>query len=279
MAEKGGLGSGLDLLFEDNETHVSGRQTLRTSDLEPNRLQPRRTFDEEAITSLADSIREHGILQPIVVRPLADGAYQIVAGERRWRAARMLGLSEVPVIIRELDDLETMQLALIENLQRENLNPVEEAQGYRELMTQHGMTQEEVAKTVGKSRSAIANTVRILALPPQVLELVETGALSAGHAKALISFSDETRMEQYAKRAAEGKLTVRQLERLAAQEEAVPDAKPKKPVDSYFQEMELSLTERMGRRVRVDAGKKSGVLILEFYDKEDLSALAKKLTE
>ena len=172
---KGGLGMGFDSLFSDNATEVQVKKTLRTAELEPNRDQPRKAFSDEAITALADSIREHGMLQPILVRPIKSGGYQIVAGERRWRAARMAGLEEVPVTIRELSDLETMQIAIIENLQRENLNPVEEAAGYSDLIEKYGMTQEKVAKMVGRSRSAVANAVRILSLPDRVLKMVENG--------------------------------------------------------------------------------------------------------
>ena len=167
---KGGLGAGLDTLFSDNTNEVQVKKTLRTSEIEPNRDQPRKYFSDEAIQALADSIREHGMLQPILVRPMATGGYQIVAGERRWRAARMLGLDEVPVNIRELTDIEAMQIAIIENLQRENLNPVEEASGYNELIEKYGMTQEKVAKMVGRSRSAVANAIRLLSLPAPVLK-------------------------------------------------------------------------------------------------------------
>ena len=172
MASKGGLGTGLSALFEDNKTNTDSGQTLRITEIEPNREQPRKNFDDESISALAESIKQHGILQPLLVRPYGSG-YQIVAGERRWRAARMLGLSEVPVQIKELSDLEAMQIALIENLQRENLNPVEEAKGYSELVESFGMTQEDVAKTVGRSRSSVANAMRLLALPNEVLEMLE----------------------------------------------------------------------------------------------------------
>lgn len=275
---KGGLGVGFDALFSDNTNEVQVKKTLRTSELEPNRDQPRKVFTEEAITSLADSIREHGMIQPILVRPLASGSYQIVAGERRWRAARMLGLDEVPVNIRELSDFEAMQIALIENLQRENLNPVEEALGYKELMENYDMTQEKVAKTVGKSRSAIANAVRLLSLPERVLKLLENGDISSGHAKALLGFEDKELLIATALKAAEGSLTVRQVER-AAQKSTEPQdsGSDEKKIDNYFKEMELSLNERLGRKVRIDYGKNKGALILEFYDKSDLAGLADKL--
>ncbi|HPY85233.1 MAG TPA: ParB/RepB/Spo0J family partition protein [Ruminococcus flavefaciens] len=276
---KGGLGLGLDMLFPDNANEVQVKKTLRTSEIEPNRDQPRKNFSDEAITALADSIREHGILQPILVRPMSTGSYQIVAGERRWRAARMLGLDEVPVNIRELSDVEAMQIAIIENLQRENLNPVEEANGYNELIEKYGMTQDKVAKMVGRSRSAIANAVRILSLPDRVLKMLENGELSAGHAKALLAFENEDILVGVAERAADGGMTVRQVERLAQKqgEEAVEDKRSDKKIDNYFVEMEISLKERLGRKVKVDYGKNKGVLVLEFYDKEDLAAIAEKL--
>ncbi|WP_297958771.1 ParB/RepB/Spo0J family partition protein [uncultured Ruminococcus sp.] len=280
---KGGLGAGYGLLFSDNSSDIQVKKTLRTSEIEPNRDQPRKAFSDEAITALADSIREHGMLQPILVRPIKTGGYQIVAGERRWRAARMLGLDEVPVNIRELTDLETMQIAIIENLQRENLNPVEEAAGYNELIEKFGMTQEKVAKMVGRSRSAVANAVRLLSLPERVLKMLENGDISAGHARALLGFEDEEMLIATALRAADGGLTVRQVEKAAQKsaehnEEAAPAASNKK-IDNYFKEMELSLNERLGRKVKVDYGKNKGALILEFYDKNDLAALAEKLAK
>ena len=279
---KGGLGAGLDTLLSDNNFDVQVKKTLRTSEIEPNRDQPRKAFSDEAITALADSIREHGMLQPIVVRPIDTGGYQIVAGERRWRAARMLGLDEVPVNIRELSDLETMQIAIIENLQRENLNPVEEAAGYNELIEKFGMTQEKVAKMVGRSRSAVANAVRLLSLPERVLKMLENGDISAGHARALLGFEDEEMLIATALKAAEGGLTVRQVEK-AAQKSAehieAPAETSNKKIDNYFKEMELSLNERLGRKVKVYYGKNKGALILEFYDKNDLAALAEKLAK
>ena len=279
---KGGLGVGLDALFIDNANEVQVKKTLRTAELEPNRDQPRKAFSDEAITALADSIREHGMLQPILVRPISSGGYQIVAGERRWRAARMAGLDEVPVTIRELSDLETMQIAIIENLQRENLNPIEEAAGYNDLIEKFGMTQEKVAKMVGRSRSAVANAVRILSLPDRVLKMVENGELSAGHARALLGFENEEMLIATALRAADGGLTVRQVEKAAQKsEEHTEDSasKANKKIDNYFKEMELSLNERLGRKVKVDYGKNKGALILEFYDKKDLAALAEKLAK
>lgn len=279
----GGLGNGLDSLFNDNTSEIQVKRTLRISEIEPNRNQPRKNFSDEAISALADSIQEHGVLQPILVRPLVTGGYQIVAGERRWRAARMVGLDEVPVNIKELSDLETMQIAIIENLQRENLNPMEEAAGYNELIEKFGMTQDKVAKMVGRSRSAIANSVRLLSLPERVIKMIENGDISAGHGRALLGFEDdEELLLAMAMKASDGGLTVRQVEK-AAQKFAdsaddLPDRSDKK-IDNYFKEMEISLNERLGRKVKVDYGKNRGALILEFYDKEDLAEIASRLTE
>lgn len=278
----GGLGAGLDTLFSDNTNEIQVKKTLRVAEIEPNRDQPRKSFGDEAITALADSIREHGMLQPILVRPINNGGYQIVAGERRWRAARMLGMDEVPVNIRELTDVEAMQIALIENLQRENLNPIEEALGYKELIESFGMTQEKVAKTVGRSRSAVANAVRLLALPERVQKMLESGEISAGHAKALLGFENEELLIATAIKAADGGLTVRQVERAAQkslEDEEDAEKRSDRHIDNYFIEMELSLNERLGRKVKVDYGKNKGVLVLEFYDKEDLAAIADKLAK
>lgn len=277
MAAKGGLGTGLSALFDDNTTDTAASQTLRISEIEPNRSQPRKNFDDETISALADSIKQHGILQPLLVRPYGNG-YQIVAGERRWRAARMLGMSEVPVQIKELTDSEAMQLALIENLQRENLNPIEEAQGYYELTENFGMTQEEISKTVGRSRSAVANAMRLLSLPEEVRTMLEDGELSVGHAKALLSFDNDYDMIVAARKACGGKMTVRALEKMAQNAGKPEKEVTNERIDSYFKEMEIGLHEALGRKVKVEYGKNKGALILEFYDKEDLSELAERLT-
>ncbi len=274
----GGLGSGLDFLYDENASDVQVKKTLRVSELEPNRDQPRKQFSDEAIQTLADSIQQYGMIQPILVRPLGLN-YQIVAGERRWRAARMLGMDEVPVVIRELSDEETMAIALIENLQREDLNPLEEAGAYAQLMDMFHLTQEEVAKRVGKSRSAVANALRLLKLPQQVKNLVEDGDLSAGHARALLGIADEKLLTETAEKAAEGKLTVRAVEKIAAESEKQGKAPQFSHKDSFYKEIEISLESRLGRRVTVTAGKHKGSLVLEFYDKDDLSALAQKLTK
>ena len=278
--KKGGLGMGLDILFEDNSSEVQTKSNLRVSEIEPNRLQPRKEFDEEAISSLADSIRDHGLIQPIVVRPFGR-SYQIVAGERRWRAARAAGLDEVPVIIKDLSDSETMQIALIENLQRENLNPVEEALGYRELSEKYDLTQERIAEITGRSRSAVANSLRILGLPDEVLELIKEGLVSTGHAKVLLSVEDKDILKELAKRIPEEEITVRALEKIvkelgAGKKEKIPSKLP----DSYFKEMEISLRQNLGRKVQVKSrsGDK-GTLVLEFYNKDDLRELAEKLAK
>ena len=278
---KGGLGRrDLGSLFDDNAVEMPGGvQTLRITEIEPNRSQPRKRFDDDALTELAESIQAHGMLQPIVVRPLGDQRYQIVAGERRWRAAKRIGLSEVPVIIRDLSDMEANQIALIENLQRENLNPIEEALGYQTLMQTYSMTQEEVARTVGRSRPAIANALRLLNLPAAVQELLEKGRITVGHAKALAAIHDEALLLQCAQRAAEDKITVREIEQIAQRQdtEKPAAAKQKTPDQIYFEETEISLGNLLGRKVRVQGGKKKGTLTLEFYDREDLQALCRLL--
>lgn len=277
MASKGGLGAGLDALFDDNTTNVTSAQMLRVSEIEPNRSQPRKNFNDESISALADSIKQHGILQPLLVRPFEKG-YQIVAGERRWRAARMLGMSEVPVQIKEMSDSEAMQIALIENLQRENLNPVEEALGYSELIEKFDMTQEEIASNVGRSRSSIANALRLLNLPEEVRKMLEDGELSVGHAKAILSLDNAYDMIEAARKASGGKMTVRALEKIVQNSDKSEKISSNKRIDSYFKEMEIGLNEALGRKVKVEYGKNRGALILEFYDKDDLSDLAERLT-
>ena len=214
--KKNGLGMGLDALFLDNSTeeNSAGFVSVNINDIEPNREQPRKTFDEEALSELAASIGEHGIIQPLVVRPIADGGYQLIAGERRWRAARIAGLNEVPVVIKEITDSELLELALVENLQREDLNPIEEAQGLSLLMETYEMTQEQAAKRVGKSRPAVANAVRLLLLPPSVVDMVREGKISAGHARALLGLSDNEKIKELADRIIKKGMSVRDTERL-----------------------------------------------------------------
>ena len=285
MAKQSGLGKGLDALFEDNSNETQGTQTLRLSEIEPNKNQPRQKFDEAAITSLADSIRQHGLIQPIVVRATASG-YQIVAGERRWRACRMLGMSEIPVIIKELSDSETAQLALIENIQREDLNPIEEASAYKELMEKYDMTQEELSKAVGKSRPAISNAVRLLNMPDEVQKLLKNGELSAGQAKAIAAAETDEEMIELAKKAANGQLTVRAIEKLIAAkaeedgiEEKAEESKEKRMHQNYLTEMEISLKESLERKVKITSSDgKKGTITIDFFDPDDLSELATKLT-
>lgn len=278
--KRGGLGMGLEALFSDNSSEVQVKKTLRTSEIEPNRLQPRKTFDEDAIASLAESIKEHGMIQPLIVRPYM-GSYQIVAGERRWRAARSAEVEEVPVIIKELSDAEAMQFAIIENLQREDLNPVEEAAGFKELSETYGMTQEDIAKIAGISRSAVSNSIRILGLPEEVQEFIKEGLVSVGHAKVLLSVEDEELVKELALRVSEGCVTVRTLEKIVAGLKAdEKKSSEKRPSDSYFKEMEISLRESLGRKVTVkNKGNDKGTLVVEFYDKADLLFLADKLAK
>ncbi len=278
-SKKRGLGKGLDALFMDNAAEDQGAVQLRLDDIEPNRDQPRRTFDEEALAELADSIAQHGVIQPLLVRPMAGGGYQLVAGERRWRASRMAGLTEVPVVIREMSDAEMMEIAMVENLQREDLNAIEEAEGYRMLMERCNLTQEEAAKRVGKSRPAVANAVRLLNLPDNVQQYVKDGKLSAGHARTLLGFEDMDALQDAAQLVVEKGLSVRELERLAKKSRQVSSSKPAGDGSmtgraSLYDEVELSLTEHLGRRVKVHAGAVKGSLEIEFYSQDDLQELA-----
>lgn len=281
MSKKfGGLGKGLDTIFAENETEDSNSSVmLKISEIEPNRSQPRRDFNENSLSDLAQSISQHGLLQPLLVRPLPIGGYQIVAGERRYRACRMAGLTEVPVTIRELSDTETMELALIENLQREDLSPIEEALGYKALIDEHGFSQEEVATSVGKSRPAIANSLRILKLPDSVLEYVKQDKISAGHARALLMLDNEKDMLELAELIYKKDLSVRQAEKLAkkkpeVEEDTQPERKP-----SFYSMVELALNESLGRKIKVNKnkGKQGGVLQIEFYSDEELTELSNKL--
>lgn len=279
--KKGGLGKGLELLFVENALEDAGKAvTLPIGEIEPNREQPRKAFDDEALAELSASIAQHGVLQPLLVRPMSGGGYQIVAGERRYRASRMAGLTELPVVIRELSDKEAAQLALIENLQREDLNPMEEALGFQKLMESYGLTQEETAHIVNKSRPAVANALRLLNLPEEVTAMVADGTLSAGHARAILSFAPELQVET-AKNAARSGASVRELERrarAAQREKKTPRATAFRR-DSFYDEVELALSEALSRKVRVTVGEKSGTLSLEFYDREDLQELANRLSK
>lgn len=279
--KKSGLGRGLTSLFDENSSDNEGAVTLNLNDIEPNRDQPRKDFDETALSELADSIAQHGLIQPIVVKPNLDGRYSIIAGERRWRASRMAGLTEVPVVIKEADEQTLMEIALIENLQREDLNAVEEALGYRSLIDTYGLTQEEVAKKMGKSRSAVTNALRLLALDDNELEALRRGSISAGHARALLSCDDEATRAKMLIAAADG-ASVRELEKTAADakkaKSAANAAPQKKP--TFYSEVELSLKNEMRRKVHINpSGNGKGTLTIEFFSDDELAEFAKRLAE
>ena len=277
MAKMKGLGKGLDALLGDeftNEPEVKSSLFLPLSQVESCAAQPRKQFDPDALADLADSIRQHGIIQPLTVRKLQSGYYQIIAGERRWRAARMAGLSQVPVVVIEADDRKAMELAMIENLQREDLNPMEEAEGYRTLMEQYGLTQEETSQRVGKSRSAVANALRLLHLSDEVRVLVEEGKLSGGHARALVPLTAELQKKAAAV-IIKDDLSVRQTELLVKKLTADKPQKPVKDAGSvdYAAEAARELSERLGRPCQIVTGRKKGRLELEYYGVDDLNAL------
>ena len=280
--EKKGLGTGLGALFGEDIFKEENQEimTLPITKVEPRKEQPREYFDEAALQELSESIAQFGLIQPIVARKLDTGYYQIIAGERRWRASRMAGLKEIPVRIIEADDRRTAELALVENLQREDLNPIEEAKGYKTLIEVYGMTQEEAAKSVGRSRPAITNSMRLLSLSNEVLTLVETGKLSAGHARALVPITDAKKQLAAANEVIDKGLSVRKTEELAAKAQR-PEA-PAKPKSSglsvdYAAEVSKELTALLGRRVQLTDGKKTGKIELEFYGSDDREALIEKL--
>lgn len=284
MARKSGLGRGFDALMNDNASDETPAVELLITEIEPNADQPRKMFDQDALDELSENIKQYGLLQPIVVRPMITGNYQIVAGERRWRASRQAGLKKIPVIIKELTDEETMEIALIENLQRENLNPIEEAEGYKQLIDTFGMTQDEIAKRVGKSRSAVANALRLLDLG-EFKSYVATGEISVGHAKAIMPLSDND------KRIAIGMIkrgaTVRDIEKFV-KETKMPPKKGRDPKDvsnsdkfgkdQYLKEVEIALTDALGRKVTVNrVGAEKGIMRVEFYSEKDLENLVHKM--
>ena len=276
-----GLNKGLGALlgdFNEETREKSPYQVLPIQKVEPNPDQPRKDFDEVELQALADSIATHGVVQPLTVRELREGYYQIVAGERRWRAARLAGLSEIPVVIIEADDKTTMELALIENLQRQDLNPVEEALGYQSLMEDYGLTQEETANRVGKSRPAVANALRLLNLNPHVLDMVREGTLSAGHARAVLQLKTDRAQLQAAQKIVNLGLSVRQAESLCKNmlKEPVPKQETFFAVD-YVKECEKSLSKQLGRGVRIINGKRKGRFELDFYGQEDLQVLLEAL--
>jgi ParB family chromosome partitioning protein len=287
MAKKSALGGAFDNIFDDDlfggggsgsESGESGLRTLLIGEIEPNREQPRKDFDESKLEELASSIRQHGLVQPITVRE-HNGTFQIVAGERRWRAARIAGLEEVPVRVMELTDLQTMQIALIENLQREDLNPVEESQGYAELIGKFAMTQEQLAEVVGRPRSTVANALRLLTLPDEVLELVRDGRLSKGHCKAIMSATSTKKMISLAKQSAAGELTVRDVERLAKEDASEKKAKPPAKIVPFFRETELALGAALSTKVKIVDGKGKKTLCIEFADEEQLKNIIKEITK
>lgn len=278
--KKAGLGKGLDALFIDNSTEENGDKLVNINDIEPNREQPRKFFDEEALKELADSIAMHGVIQPLLVRPLSDGGYQLIAGERRWRASRLAGLSQVPVVVKEMTDEEAMELALIENLQREDLNPIEEAEGFKLLMDTYSFTQEQAAERVGKSRPAVANALRLLSLPEEVLDMVKQGIISSGHARTLIPLTDEKLIIKLAEEISQKELSVRETERivktlLKPKNEIV---KKKSKRDPYYDECEIAIREELGRKAKINVSRgNKGSIEIEFFSKEDLQGILEAL--
>lgn len=282
VKEKKGLGAGLDVLFGANDFDETEGEllTLPISKVEPRKEQPREYFDEQALAELADSIAQYGLIQPITVRKLDSGYYQIIAGERRWRASRLAGLDEVPVRVIEADDRLTAELALVENLQREGLNPIEEAKGYRTLIEAHGLTQDEVSKSVGRSRPAVTNALRLLSLSPKVLEMVEKGELSAGHARALLTVSEADKQLDAANEVIRKSYSVRKTEQLASRLSKEAKSEPSKATGisvDYAAEVSEQLSKLLGRRVKLTDGKKTGRIELEFYGADDREALINAL--
>ena len=279
MANKKGLGRGMLALLAEDPEPARAEDHLPIAKVEPRGGQPRTSFDEESLQELADSIAQHGLLQPVTVRPLSDGYYQIVAGERRWRAARLAGLSEIPVRVIDADDRTTQELALVENLQREDLNPMEEARGYQALMEEFGLTQEEVSRSVGKSRPAVANALRLLKLCPEVAEMLENGLLSSGHARALLPIENAEDQLEAAQRIINGGLSVRQTEALVSSLLKRPkQIKPEKEKTiDYAEIMSTQLGEALGRKVSIIDGRKRGRIELEYYGADDREALLQAL--
>lgn len=279
--EKKGLGTGLGVLFGADEYDDEAEQlTLPIAKVEPRSEQPRKYFDQEALEALADSIRQYGLIQPITVRKLDSGYYQIIAGERRWRASRLAGLTEVPVRVIEADDRRTAELALVENLQREDLNPIEEAKGYKLLIEEYGLTQEEAARSVGRSRPAVTNAMRLLMLAPQVMEMVEKGELSAGHARAILTVSEPSKQLAAANEIIRKNYSVRKAEQLAAkffrESQQTKEESSEINVD-YAAEVSNELSKKLGRKVRLIEGKRNGKIEIEFYGADDREALIEKL--
>lgn len=275
-----GLGKGLDSIFSENTEEEKGVTMLRLADIEPRKGQPRKVFEPEALSQLADSIAANGVIQPIIVRKAKGGFYEIIAGERRWRASKMAGLTEVPVVIMDTDDRKTAELSLIENIQRENLNPVEEANAYKILLQNFDLTQETLAKRVGKSRSAITNSMRLLELPPEVLDMLSEGEISAGHARAILGLVDKSETIDVAETVEEKGLSVRATEELVRKVNAAATSKPAVEIVTadegevnYLSELEKELRKKFGRKVKIFCGKKAKRIEIEFSDDNDLQAL------
>lgn len=275
--KKGGLGRGFDSLFSENTIEAKPSTELRLSQIVPNREQPRKNFDDVALRELSESIKEHGVIQPLLVRPLDDGSYQIVAGERRWRASRLAGLEKVPVVIKQIEDAEVQEIALIENLQREDLNPIEEALGYKILMETYGLTQEQVAVKVSKSRSAVANALRLLGLSKEEQDALVAGEITPGHARALLAINDEE-IRKEAFLLAKNGASVREIERISKHQK--PGITVKKPniKNKIYVETESALASQIGRKVKISGNGKRGTLTIEFFSDEDLFDLASKLS-
>ncbi len=277
MSAKKGLGKGLESLFVENSSENGSAIEVRLSEIEPNREQPRKYFNDESIEELSESIKKHGLIQPIVVRPLVTGGYRIIAGERRWRASRKAGLTTVPVIVKEIDDLGAAELALIENLQREDLNPIEEAEGYRSLMDNFGLTQEQVSEKVGKSRPAIANALRLLSLNDEEMKALTDGKITQGHARTLLSIKGETARKEALALAKQG-CSVRELEtfsKKAAKGERAP--KKSEPKPKFLTEVEIALTREVGRKITVTGNGRGGTIHIEFFDDDDLKEMAERI--
>ncbi|HHX59106.1 MAG TPA: ParB/RepB/Spo0J family partition protein [Candidatus Moranbacteria bacterium] len=281
MAVKRGLGKGLDALFENTgpfENEKKNITEIKVSLIEPNRAQPRKSFDEEQLKALSDSIKEHGLIQPIVVMPSAGGFYKLVAGERRWRAAKMAGMKTIPAIVRECEEKDAAEIALIENLQREDLNPCEEAEGYLYLMEKFNMTQEQVGERLGKSRSAIANAVRLLSLPENILSMVREGLISGGHARAILSLETEKEQQELAERIIKEKISVREAEKEASGRKKKTSKKAKEKLPEIV-EIESIISSRLGTRVKIKSGEKKGKIEIEYYGTDDLCRILEKIAK
>lgn len=277
--KKSGLGKGIDALFSENiiENSNEGITTVRLSDIEPNRNQPRKNFDEEKLQELANSIKEHGVISPLIVTEMENGRYSIIAGERRWRASRIAGIKEVPVIVKEYTDKEIMEIALIENLQREDLNIVEVAKGYKTLIEEYSLTQEQLAERMGKSRSAVTNALRILNLPQEIIKLLEQEKISFGHARALAAIEDKDVAICIAKEAVDKNLSVREIEKLAANLTKEKKEPIKKEKDIHLKALEEKISKELSRKVKISQGKNKGKIEIEYYSDDDLENILKML--